>query len=384
MRFEFATAARIVFGAGTLREAAPLARSFGERALVVTGSAPARAEPLLRLLEEQGVDAVVYPVAGEPEIDTIRSGVELARADRCDQVIGFGGGAAIDAGKAIAAMLANPGELLDYLEVVGRGQELTRPPAPFIAIPTTAGTGTEVTRNAVLAAPEHRVKVSLRSPLMLPRVALVDPELTYDLPPTLTATTGMDALAQLIEPFVSTRANPMTDALCVEGIERVARSLRRAFLNGRDAGAREDMAVAGLFGGLALANAGLGAVHGLAGPLGGMFPVPHGAVCAALLPHVAAANLRALRERAPQSEALDRYQRVAAIVTGRAGAAAEEGVQWLSDLVADLKIPPLSGYGIGRNAADELVEKAARSSSMKGNPITLTPEELADIFEAAL
>ena len=208
------------------------------------------------------------------------------------------------------------GELLDYVEIIGRGQALTKPSAPFIAIPTTAGTGSEVTRNAVLASPEHRVKVSLRSPLMLARVALVDPELTYDLPPALTASTGLDALTQLIEPFVCLRANPMTDGLCVEGMRRAARSLRVAFTDGQNKSAREDMAVASLFGGLALANAGLGAVHGFAGPIGGMFPAPHGAVCAALLPHVMTANIRALRQRAPGSEALRRYDKVARLLTG--------------------------------------------------------------------
>jgi alcohol dehydrogenase class IV len=384
MRFEFATAETIIFGPGTLREVAPLARSLGGRALVVTGGTPARAEALLHSLEEQGVETVVFPVAGEPQVDTVLAGVELAVTERCDLVIGFGGGAALDAGKAVAAMITNPGELLDYLEIIGRAQGLTTPPAPVIAIPTTAGAGAEVTRNAVLAAPEQRVKISLRSPLMMPKIALVDPELTYDLPPAVTATTGMDALAQVVEPFVSTRANPLTDALCAEGMTRAARSLRLAFRDGGDIAAREDMAVASLFGGLALANAGLGAVHGLAGPLGGMFPATHGAICAALLPHVVATNLRALREREPRSEALRRYQKVAELLTGEAGAEAEAAVQWLHDLVADLSIPPLASYGIRRDAADELVEKAARASSMKGNPILLTREELAAIFEAAL
>jgi alcohol dehydrogenase class IV len=384
VRFEVATAGRIVFGPGTLSEAGLIARNFGGRALVVTGSTPGRAEPLLRVLSEHRVEAVTFPVAGEPRLDTVLTGTEVARRERCDQVIACGGGSAIDTGKAIAAMLTNPGELLDYVEIVGRGQELTRSPAPFMAMPTTAGTGSEVTRNAVLAAPEHRIKVSLRSPLMLPKVALVDPELTYDLPPAVTATTGMDALAQLIEPFVSTRANPMTDGLCLEGIERVARSLPRAVHDGRDEAAREDMAIASLFGGLALANAGLGAVHGLAGPLGGMHPVPHGAVCAALLPPVVEANLRALRERAPQSEALVRYRRVAILLTGRGGAAAEDAVQSLRDLVAELRVPPLGSYGVPRDAAAELAEKAARASSMRANPVTLTLEELTAIFVSAL
>jgi alcohol dehydrogenase class IV len=227
------------------------------------------------------------------------------------------------------------------------------------------------------------VKVSLRHPLMLPRLALVDPELTYDLPPEMTATTGLDALTQLIEPYVCLKANPMVDGLCIEGMRRVARSLRVAVESGRDAAAREDMAVASLFGGLALANAGLGAVHGLAGPIGGAFPAPHGAVCAALLPVVTAMNLRALRGRMPQSDALRRYDEVGRIVTGRAGATADDLVQWLRDLVSVLNIPPLSGYGVSRDDFPAQIAAAQKASSMKANPIALSTEELGEILQAA-
>jgi alcohol dehydrogenase class IV len=384
MRFEFATAARVIFGLGVLREVGLLARGFGPRALVVTGASPRRAEPLLSLLREHGVGAIPFPVHGEPELETVQQGVALAKQEHCGLVISFGGGSALDAGKAIAAMLANPGELLDYLEVIGRGKALAAPSAPFIAIPTTAGTGSEVTRNAVLASPAHGVKVSLRSLFMLPRVAVVDPELAYDLPPAVTASTGLDALTQLIEPYVSSRANPMTDALCVEGMRRAARSLRVAFAEGRNAAARADMSVAGLFGGLALANAGLGAAHGFAGPIGGQFPAPHGAVCAALLPHVMEANLRALRQRQPAAETLRRYEEVARLVTGSATATAEAGVEWVRKLVADLGIPSLGHYGLKREHTAELVEKASHASSMKANPIVLTPDELAGILERAL
>jgi alcohol dehydrogenase class IV len=310
--------------------------------------------------------------------------VTLAKKERCDFVISIGGGSVIDAGKAIAAMLANGGELLDYLEIIGRGKALAKPSAPFIAIPTTAGTGSEVTRNAVLASPAHKLKVSLRSPLMLPKIALIDPELTYDLPPAITASTGLDALTQLIEPFVSSRANPMTDGLCIEGIGRAARSLRAAFRDGQNKSAREDMAVASLFGGLALANAGLGAVHGIAGPIGGMFPAPHGAVCAALLPHVMAQNISALRQRASGSETLRRYDEVARLLTGNAGATADDGVKWVRELVSDLQIKPLGAYGIREEHVANLAAKAANASSMKANPIALTPEELAETLRRAL
>lgn len=383
MRFEFATATRIVFGPGTIKEAGALAKGFGRRALVITGRDTSRASQLVELLRSEGLDSTVFGVEGEPEVETIRKGTELGKKQGCDVVISFGGGSAIDAGKAIAAMLTNEGDLLDYLEVIGKGKALTHASAPFIAIPTTAGTGSEVTRNAVLGSPEHRVKVSLRSALMLPRVALVDPELTRTLPPALTASTGLDALTQLIEPYVCTRANPMTDAICREGMARVARSLRAAVADGSNMKAREDMCVASLLGGLALANAGLGAVHGFAGPFGGMFPAPHGAVCAALLPHVMEMNCRALRSRQPNSEALRRYNEVALLLTGSSQAGADQGVKWVSALVAQLQIPGLSAYGFAREQSPELIEKATHASSMKANPIVLTREELAEVIERA-
>jgi len=384
MRFEFATATRIIFGPGTVQQAGALASELGRRALVVTGRDISRAEGLLALLSAKAVQTILHRVAGEPDLETVEQGVMQARAARCDLVISFGGGSAIDAGKAIAAMLNNPGGLMDYLEVIGRGQALTQPAAPFIAIPTTAGTGSEVTRNAVLASPEHRVKVSLRSAYMLPRIALVDPELSHRLPRSVTASTGLDALTQLIEPYVSSRANPMTDALCVEGMRRAARSLRVAFSEGTNAGAREDMAVASLFGGVALANAGLGAVHGFAGPIGGRFPAPHGAICAALLPHVMAANLRALQKRDAANEAARRYATVAQLLTGNPASRAEDGVEWVRRLVGDLQIPPLRTYGIDREHTAELVEQALKASSMKANPVALEREELAAALEAAV
>jgi len=384
MSFEFSTASRIVFGRGSVREVAPAARAMGRRALLVTGSKPRRAAPLVAELHAAGVGCTPFAVDGEPTLDTVRLGVSAARHEPCDVVIACGGGSVIDAGKAIAAILTNPGDVLEYLEVVGGGQMVRIAPAPFIAVPTTAGTGSEVTRNAVLAAPEHRVKASLRSPMMLPRLAVVDPELTLDLPPALTASTGLDALTQLIEPYVSVRGNEMTDLYCVEGIRRTAGSLRRAYTNGHDLAARTGMAMASLLGGLALANAGLGAVHGFAAPIGGMFDAPHGAVCAALLPHVTEVNLRALRERAPNSRAISRYAHAAQILTGDEQATAEDLVTALAALCRDLSIPRLRTYGIDGTHVPDLCAKAAQASSMKGNPISLTAEELSEILTRAL
>jgi alcohol dehydrogenase class IV len=384
MNFEFATATRIVFGAGAAAQIGANVKNLGRRALVVTGKNPARAEKLRANLSASGIGAATFAVAGEPEISTVENGAAVAKKENCDFVIALGGGSVIDAGKAIAAMLTNDGKLLDYLEIIGRGKSLTKPSAPFIAIPTTAGTGAEVTRNAVLASPPHKVKVSLRSPLMLPTAAVVDPELTYDLPPALTASTGLDALTQLIEPYVCLRANPMTDGFCEQGIFRAARSLRECVFNGQNKCAREDLALASLFGGLALANAGLGAVHGFAGPIGGMFPAPHGAVCAALLPYVMAANLRALREREPQNQALARYQKVAALLTGQPHTTADAGVEWVQKLVADLPVPKLGTYGIRDEHVTDIVAKSANASSMKANPIALTPDELAQALRLAI
>jgi alcohol dehydrogenase class IV len=383
MRFEFATAMRILFGSGTSQEVAPLAAEMGRRAIVVTGGTVERAARLLEQLNEQGVASILFHVAGEPSTEVALAGVQRAREAECDSVISIGGGSVLDTGKAIAALLTNSGQLLDYLEVIGRGRPLTYAAAPYIAVPTTAGTGAEVTRNAVLASPQHRVKVSLRSPLMLPRLAVVDPQLTYSVPPAVTASTGLDALTQVLEPYVSNQANPMTDALCREGMQRIARSLRRAYENGNDATAREDMALASLFGGFALANAKLGAVHGFAGPLGGLFPAPHGAICARLLPYVMKANVRALQARMPDSPALGRYDEVAQILTGKSTAQAVDGITWVQDLCDALDVPTLSDFGLTEDDFPTVVEKARKASSMKGNPVVLTDEELTYILRQA-
>jgi alcohol dehydrogenase class IV len=374
MRFEFATAARIVFGEGAAATLPELARSFGAHPLVVTGASTGRAAALVSALS-----AEIMAVPAEPTVELVREGARLVQDAVCDVVISLGGGSAIDAGKAIAAIATNGGEPLEFLEVVGKGRSITVAPLPFIAAPTTAGTGSEVTRNAVLGSAEHGVKASLRSPLMLPRVALVDPELTYGLPPKVTAATGLDALTQLIEPYVSARANPLVDAICIDGIGRV----RRAYRDGADRDARRDMSLASLFGGLALANAGLGVVHGFAAPLGGRWKAPHGALCAALLPHGMAANVAALRARAPQNPALERYAAIARLLTGRNEASAEDGIDWVRALCAELHIPALRAWGIGEADLPGVVERAARASRMKANPLPLTSEEFLVVLTAA-
>ena len=384
MNFEFTASQRVIFGPGAVRQVGALAAGFGRRALAVTGRDVERAAPVLEQLRAQGVAATVFAVAGEPTVAGVGQGAAQAVRIAAELVVACGGGSPLDAAKAIAALATNGGQPLDYMEVVGRGQPLAKPSLPLIAIPTTAGTGSEVTRNAVLTSPEHGVKASMRSFSMVPRIAVVDPELTYGLPPAVTASTGLDALTQLVEPFTCNRTNPLVDALCREGLGRVARSLRRAWSHGRDAAAREDMALASLFGGFALANAGLGAVHGFSGVIGGMFRAPHGAVCAALLPHVMAMNRRALQERAPDSPLAARYEEVARLLTGNPAASAEEGVAWVARLAQDLEVPSLAACGVKAEHVPLIVERAAVASGTKANPIELTRAELAEILRRAI
>ena len=384
MRFEFVTAGKIIFGSGTAQEAAPLAAALGGRAFVVTDGNGERASDLLDQLQNLGVDAECFCVTGEPTITVVLEGLQQARQAHSDLVIALGGGSVLDAGKAIASLLTNGGEPFDYLEVIGRGKPITKPSVPMIGMPTTAGTGAEVTRNAVLAAEEHGIKVSLRSPYLLPQIAILDPLLTHSMPPGLTASTGLDALTQVMEPYVSRQANPVTDALCIEGMKRAGRSLRGAYEDGADASAREDMAVASLLGGLALANAKLGAVHGFAGVIGGMFKAPHGIICARLLPYVMETNVRALQARAAASHFLSRYADIAQLLTGDPQATPADGVQWVQTLCRDLDVPALSVFGVSRADFAEIISKSQVASSMQGNPLALTDGELAHILEQAV
>ena len=380
MPFEFATAGRIIFGAGRAGELAEVLAGLGSRVLVCTGGDPDRHAGLLAGL---GLPAEVVPVTGEPTVEAARAAVAAAREHGADVVAAIGGGSVIDTGKAVAVLLGNGGDPLDYLEVVGSGQKMTRPALPCVAVPTTAGTGAEVTANAVLAVPEHRLKASLRSPLMIPRVALVDPELTVSCPRPVTAASGLDALTQCLEPLVSAQANPVTDGLAAEGLRRAAAGLRAAYADGADIGARADMAICSLLGGMALANAKLGAVHGLAGVVGGTAAVPHGLACAALLVPVIEANVAALRAGAPGHPALDRYARAARLLTGQASASVEDGVAWIRQTLALLEVPGLAAFGVRPEQAGDIAAQAARSSSMQGNPVALSTGVLrAALLEA--
>ena len=378
VRFDLAVPTDIRLGAGRVGELPDVVIALGgRRVLIVTGRSTERASGLLAALAERGVATGTYAVAGEPTLDMVRDGV--AAAAGCDVVIGCGGGSALDVAKAVAVLAVTGADPRRHLEVIGDGAPLTEPGLPCVAVPTTAGTGSEVTRNAVLAG--DGVKASLRSPLMLPKVAIIDPDLLQGLPAATVAASGMDALAQVIEPFLSRRANPFTDALARDGIGRSARSLRRAYADGMvDPAVREDLAITSLFGGLCLANAGLGAVHGLAAALGARLGAPHGGVCAAVLAPAVEVNLRALQARAPDHPALPRLTELAVLLTGDGDARPEDGIAWLTELTEALHIPGLIGYGLANAEIDEVVAAAQRASSMKANPLDLTDDEVAEIL----
>lgn len=383
MTFEFATATRIIFGRGTATQLPGLAKGLGKDILAVTGRDSTRLQAVLAPLEAAGHEVTLFPIATEPTVDDIRRGAALALRRGIDLVIGLGGGSAMDAAKAIAAMARQPRDLLHYLEVIGQGQPLDEHPLPCITVPTTAGTGAEVTRNAVIASPEDGIKASLRHASMLPVITVIDPELALGCPPAIVAASGMDALTQCLEAYVSCRAQPLTDALCQDGIRRAVHSLDRAVTHPQDLAAREDMALAALFSGLALANAGLGAVHGFAAPIGGSYKAAHGAVCAALLAPVWAVNWAAI-QRTGHAEAKTKFESAARLLLDDAAATPDDATAWLRALTQRLLIPSLSSLGIQESDLEGLAEKAARASSMKGNPVPLSHEELLAILRAAL
>ncbi len=384
MRFEFATSSRILFGPDTIGEAVPIIAGMGTSAFFITGKTADRVQSFRADLIQKGIRIIDFVIYEEPTIELVSEGANLARKNRCNMVIAAGGGSVIDGGKAIAAMITNPGNLPDYLEVIGGGKPLVEKPVPCVAVPTTAGTGAEVTRNSVIKSAQHSVKVSLRSPMMLPDLVVADPVVTLSVPASITASTGLDALTQLIEPLVSKKANPVTDALCREGIGRIAVALPKVYANGDNLDAREEMLLSSLFSGIALANAGLGAVHGLAGALGGMFLIPHGVICGRLLPFVMETNVNVIRKRMPDSPVLKRFDEIARILTADPSASADDAVKWIQELCSNLNVPPLSRFGFEESHFGPVIEKAKRASSMKGNPIDLMDEELQDCLRKAL
>lgn len=381
--FGLITAGRIAVGPGVARQALDAAPAMGTRVLVVTGANPARAAWLTEGLAAKGLAVDVISLPGEPSVADAEAGVARARAFAADAVVGIGGGAALDLAKAVAALAREPGGPLDHLEIVGLGRPLTRDPLPIVAIPTTAGTGTEVTRNAVLSAPEHRRKVSLRDARLLPRLALVDPDLLVGLPARVALASGLDALTQVIEPYLSALANPLTDALCRDAIPRALSALPRMLDDPADAEARADMAFVSLIGGMALTNAGLGAVHGLAGVIGGRTGAAHGAICGRLLPASLAANAAALAARAPLHPARARLDEVRGWIGASLGARAADAFAALAAWADARGLPSLEALGVTPQDRADIAEASASSSSMRGNPIPLTADELSALLATA-
>ncbi len=378
--FAVALPGRIHFGAGEARaRAAELLRGLGGRGVLVHGASAARAAWLVAELEARDVALVNLPCPGEPTLPMLEAALEVARAHRPDWVAAIGGGAALDLGKAVAALVPGRGPVLRHLETAGPGAPLEAPPLPFVAMPTTAGTGSEATRNAVIGLPEEGRKVSIRDERMLARVAIVDPELTAGCPWGVTLASGLDALTQLIEPYVSSRANPFTDAIALPAIPRAIAALRQ--LDGHeDPSARAGMAWASLSGGIALANAGLGAVHGLAGVIGGLTGSAHGAICGALLGPVLAANRAALPAGSVPAA---RVAQVCGLIADAFGCNAAEAPAALSRWARAAGLPGLAAQGLGAVQHAAVARGALGASSMKANPVALPTAMLEAILEAA-
>jgi len=382
MDFDFATSKRIIFGTGKLHTLATILTNVkASNVLFIQKKGLEAVETVHQLLNNQKIQYFDFAVSGEPDVDRIDQISSIARKNHCDLVIGLGGGSVIDTGKAVSAMASNSGDLLDYLEVVGKGKPLEKPALPYIAIPTTAGTGSEVTKNAVISVKNKNVKVSMRDNSMIPMVALVDPELTYQVPDTVTAYTGMDAFTQVIEPYVCNSPNSFVDMFCRDAIPRAGKFLYRAYTDGTDREARINMAWVSLMGGLSLANAKLGAVHGLAGPMGGMFNIPHGLICAILLPAVMRINLDILKQQNQNKNAMSRFKDIAEWITQDPSAGAEDGLEQISALCNKLNIPRLSHMSIQEADFEIIAAKSINSSSMKGNPVKLEMENILQILE---
>lgn len=388
IQFEFLPLPQIYFGRKQINKISSSTKQYGHNTLIVVSESVWKNNEIQSIIDIEfatnDISKTVFLSKGEPTTKKVDQGVERARKEKVDVIIAIGGGSALDLGKAIAGLVPNTGSAKDYMEVIGKGAKINNQPLPLIVIPTTAGTGTEVTKNAVILSREDKLKSSIRSPLLIPKVAIIDPELMVSLPKEITASCGLDALTQLIEAFTSNKSQPITDSLAILGIQKVTESLIRAFDEGNDLDAREDMAFASLLSGICLANAGLGAVHGLAGPIGGMFDAPHGMICGALLAPTIEQNILKLLSQIPYSNKLSKYARLGEIVSGHSFESIREAVTniigYTKNITKILEMPKLSEFGIKQSDFDIIITKAKKSSSMKYNPVELSDEQLTKIL----
>ncbi len=389
MQFDFLPIPRINFGLHKFQDVRSFILEFGSRVFIVASESTLNKNPVLKKIllnstSELGYESLIYFIKGEPTIEIIDSGVEEAKEFKSDVILGIGGGSVLDSAKAIAGLVTNGGSALDYMEVIGKGLSISKPPLPIIVAPTTAGTGSEVTKNAVIFAKDDKLKASIRSLLLIPKIAIIDPILMLSVPSNVTATCGMDALTQLIEAYTSNMAHPFTDTLAMLGIQKALKSLPIAYQNGQSYEAREDMALAALLSGICLANVGLGAVHGFASPMGGL-NIPHGVICSVLLAPTIEVNIKELKSKSPNSAVLAKYSRIGRIISGQSSSTQEEDheilIEYLKKLTQDLKIPSLSEYGVNESDIPSIVEKAREASSMRYNPITLEDSALTSILK---
>jgi len=391
--FTFGRLPRIEFGAGCIRLLPGIAARFGRRLLLLTGGHSFTATPqwaeLRQALAENYCGGEIVRIQGEPSPEEVDQIVRLSREGRFNAVIGIGGGSVLDAAKAVAGLLKPGNSVMDHLEGVGPELPYRGPATPFIAVPTTAGTGSEATRNAVLSRQGHEgFKKSFRNDRLVAEDALIDPDLLASCPPALIAANGMDALTQLLEAYVSTRANPITDALALEGLRAVREGLFAWYEGGEgSAYGRERMALAALLSGICLAQTGLGAVHGLAQPLGTFFPIPHGVVCGTLVAVATRVNLEVMQEREPANPALAKYARVGRLLGAIPQASDEEArfnlVALLEDWTRLMKLPSLTALGVLEADLPRIVAQA-RGSSMQTNPVTLSDAEIERVVRGRL
>ncbi|EGA66414.1 iron-containing alcohol dehydrogenase [Vibrio brasiliensis] len=377
--FQFMTSTRIIFGEGALQSSLSVLNQFGYSVLLVTSKSIQRASPVIQYLKSQNMRYQHVAIKGEPNITMVEETALVGRKFKPDMVVALGGGSVLDMGKALAAIIPNQGDVYDYVEVVGRNVPLKSKPLPFIAIPTTASTGSEVTRNAVLRSGQDQVKVSLRSPDMLADVAIVDPTLTYGTDKATSARGAMDAFTHLMEAYVCGEPNPLTDMICEEGLRRLSHSILAGCLHD-DFKARADLSFAAMLGGMAITNAKLGAAHGLASALGGKLNAPHSIITARLAPYVMMENITAAKQ-AGRQDVLQRYARIARIMTGRVNACREDSVLWVNMMLDRLELPKLEQFGVCTTSFESVADDALKSVAIKGNPLPLTKDRLTYILE---